>query len=76
MATKYRRKVLTAAMIDALRQQAAERCEAWSGSLIECSGEADHVTPCQLTFRSEQIPHRTSITLHKEYLKNSYATLS
>ncbi len=43
MATKCRRKVLTAAMIDAFRQQAAERCEAWSGSLIECSGEADHV---------------------------------
>lgn len=41
--TKYRKKCLTAAMLDDFETQARERCEAWGGRLIECNGEADHV---------------------------------
>jgi putative transposase len=41
--TKYRRKCLTAAMIDKLREIAGKLCDNWGGRLIEMSGEADHV---------------------------------
>lgn len=41
--TKYRRKVLTAAMLDRLRELIKTRCEAWEGALIEMNGEPDHV---------------------------------
>ena len=43
MATKYRRKAFTSAMISSFKDQAAERCLAWGGNLMECNGEADHV---------------------------------
>jgi putative transposase len=43
LVTKYRNKVLTAAMLDAFEAQARERCFAWGGELSECNGEADHV---------------------------------
>lgn len=41
--TKYRRKVLTSAMLERLHELIRERCEAWEGSLLEMNGEADHV---------------------------------
>lgn len=43
LVTKYRRRVLTAAMLDRVRDLAAERVGAWGGTLIEINGEADHV---------------------------------
>lgn len=43
MVTKYRRKCLTAPMLVEFEAQAAERCRAWGGKLIEINGEADHV---------------------------------
>lgn len=43
LVTKYRRKCLNAAMLKSFEEQARERCEAWSGRLIEVNGEADHV---------------------------------
>src|SRR5262245_25267821 len=55
LATKYRHKVLTSAMLSAFaeqalgqrwrcsRGQARERCAAWGGELLECNGGADHV---------------------------------
>lgn len=41
--TKYRKRCLTALMLESFEQQAKERCEAWGGRLIEVNGEADHV---------------------------------
>ena len=41
--TRYRRQVLTAAMLDRFEFLARERVEAWGGRLIEVNGEADHV---------------------------------
>lgn len=41
--TKYRRKCITAPMLDRFREIAAARCEGWGGKLIEVNGEADHV---------------------------------
>src|SRR3954453_7918645 len=41
--TKYRRRALTAAMLDRFRDLARERVEAWNGRLIEVNGEPDHV---------------------------------
>jgi len=43
LVTKYRRKALTGDMIQRFRELAAQRCEAWRGSLLEMDGEADHV---------------------------------
>jgi putative transposase len=43
MVTKYRRKCLTAPMLEAIRDLAHERCGAWGGTLLELNGEADHV---------------------------------
>lgn len=40
---KYRRKTLTAAMLDDLKGITARLCERWGGELVEFSGEADHV---------------------------------
>ncbi len=43
LVTKYRKRCLTAPMLEAFESQARERCEAWGGRLIELNGEADHV---------------------------------
>lgn len=43
LVTKYRRKVLTAAMLDRAKEILGQLATAWEGSLIECSGEADHL---------------------------------
>lgn len=43
LVTKYRRRVLTGAMLDRTRVILAELAVAWGGSLLECNGEADHV---------------------------------
>jgi putative transposase len=43
LVTKYRRRVLSQAMLAAFADQASERCAAWRGELLECNGEADHV---------------------------------
>jgi putative transposase len=43
LVTKYRRRVLTAMMLDRTRAMASHRCEAWDGRLVEMNGEADHV---------------------------------
>jgi REP-associated tyrosine transposase len=41
--TKYRRKCLTAPMLDRLRDITIGLCEDWGGRLVEMNGEADHV---------------------------------
>ena len=43
LVTKYRRRVLTAAMLERFGWLAAERCDAWGGTMVECNGEPDHV---------------------------------
>jgi putative transposase len=43
MVTKYRRKCITAPILERLRAIVALRCENWGGTLIEFNGEADHV---------------------------------
>lgn len=43
LVTKYRKRCLTAPMLESFESQARERCEAWGGRLIEMKGEADHV---------------------------------
>ena len=43
LVSKYRRKVFNAATIDRCKAILADLCSAWGGSLLECSGEADHV---------------------------------
>jgi putative transposase len=41
--TKYRRRVLTKAMLDRFDELARERVEAWGGRLVEVNGEPEHV---------------------------------
>jgi putative transposase len=41
--TKYRRRVMTKAMLDRFDVLARERVEAWGGRLIEVNGEPEHV---------------------------------
>ena len=41
--TKYRKRCLTGAMLDQIREIATGRAAAWEGELIEMNGEADHV---------------------------------
>jgi putative transposase len=41
--TKYRRRVMTKAMLDRFDVLARERLEAWGGRLIEVNGEPEHV---------------------------------
>ena len=43
LVTKYRKRVLTGAMIEHARGLLADLCRAWEGALLECSGEADHL---------------------------------
>ncbi len=43
LVTKYRRKVLDAAMLRDFEAHARERVEVWGGRLIEVNGEPDHV---------------------------------
>jgi putative transposase len=43
LVTKYRRRVLTSSMIDHAGALLRELCVAWEGTLLECSGEADHL---------------------------------
>ena len=43
LVTKYRRKCLTGAMLDRLREIAEARCQGWGGQLMEVNGEPDHV---------------------------------
>jgi len=43
LVTKYRKPVLTGAMLDQARVLLGELCRAWEGALLECSGEADHL---------------------------------
>ena len=43
LVTKYRRRVLTGPMLDRCREILARLCETWDCTLIECSGEPDHV---------------------------------
>jgi putative transposase len=43
MATKYRRKCITAPMLARLKEIFAATTAKWGGELIECNGEADHV---------------------------------
>jgi putative transposase len=43
LVTKYRRKCLTASMLEVIERLARERCTSRDGELIECNGEADHV---------------------------------
>ncbi|MBW4641196.1 MAG: IS200/IS605 family transposase [Gloeocapsa sp. UFS-A4-WI-NPMV-4B04] len=41
--TKYRRKVISAAMMLRLREIFEETCDKWECQLVEFNGEADHV---------------------------------
>lgn len=43
LVTKYRRKVLTAAAIDRAAEILRGLTAAWEGSVLECSGEPDHL---------------------------------
>ncbi len=43
LVTKYRRKVLTGAMIERAEAILRQLSVAWRGSVLECSGEADHL---------------------------------
>lgn len=43
VATKYRRRCITAPVLARLREVAEQRCKDWRGELIEFNGEADHV---------------------------------
>ena len=43
LVTKYRRPVLSGAMLDHARGLLVDLCRAWEGTLLECSGEADHL---------------------------------
>lgn len=43
LVTKYRKHVLNGAMIDHARELLSALCTAWGGTLLECSGEADHL---------------------------------
>ena len=43
MVTKCRRKCITASMLTRLREILTATTAKWSGELIECHGEADHV---------------------------------
>ncbi len=44
LVTRYRRRVLSDAMVKRFKEMAKVRCEAWGGELIECeSDNCDHV---------------------------------
>jgi putative transposase len=43
LATKYRWKCLTGAMLDRLRTISSDRYAGWGGALVELNGERDHV---------------------------------
>lgn len=43
LTTKYRRKVLSRAILDRFSEIAADRCKGWKAELLECNGEADHI---------------------------------
>jgi len=43
LVTKYRRRILTGAMVDRCSEILRTLGTAWGGELLECSGEADHV---------------------------------
>jgi len=43
LVTKYRRAVLTGPMLDRAREILTVLAVAWDGSLLECSGEGDHL---------------------------------
>lgn len=43
LVTKYRRGCITAAMLDRLEEIARATTDKWGGSVVELSGESDHV---------------------------------
>ena len=43
LTTKYRRRVFTGEMVDRCGAIVGDLCTTWGGTLIECSGEGDHV---------------------------------
>lgn len=43
LVTKYRRGCITAAMLDRLEEIAQATTDKWGGSVVELSGESDHV---------------------------------
>jgi putative transposase len=43
LVTKYRRKCITASILQRLREIIGQRCEDWGGKLLEFNSEADHV---------------------------------
>ena len=43
LVTKYRKRVLTAAMLDRAAEILRSLAQAWEGSVLECSGEPDHL---------------------------------
>ena len=63
--TKYRKKVLTGAMLDCLEAITRERLESWEGSLTEFNGEADHL---HILF---SLPPKHSLTAFVNALKTN-----
>ena len=43
LVTKHRKRVLSGTVIDHARELLSDLCRAWEGTLLECSGEADHL---------------------------------
>lgn len=43
LVTKYRKRVLSGAMLDRASMLLGQLCSAWEGTLLECSGESDHL---------------------------------
>lgn len=43
LVTKYRRKILTGETVDRARAILTELAASWGGTLLECSGKADHL---------------------------------
>lgn len=43
MVTKYRKRCITSAMLDRLKEISARILKTWEGELLEFNGEADHI---------------------------------
>ena len=63
--TKYRKKILTGAMLDRLEGITRERLESWEGALTEFNGEADHL---QILF---SLPPKHSLAAFVNALKTN-----
>jgi len=82
LVTKYRRKCLTRAMLEELREKVAEVCRQWGCEMVEFSGEADHVhllfeatptvEPSKFVNNLKTVTSRALRKRHAEHLKRFY----